>query len=639
MRLIPVILMLLFVVACSREKVPVKKAPIPSKMPAVAEASQIARSPEGLAIFIPTQTPFTGVLKEWDEDRVTEYEITFKEGLALSREVVRNTSLTLDDKERKYLWDTEHHGTLLRKFGIKPLVEALEARDTEAITKHLSSDFQGLVPATDAQVRREISGLGTTSRWDQTKTNHKPFGRDGFIEWLQGLLGQFGKDPKARISLMQFAPVKRYELEGLWRGNVQVKFFGETEPGEPRELVMYIDIEINKPTEEGLTSGQWLMAGKITRLKESQAEHYLMKDVATERGINVLELQDNWLRDPGNAKANTGGVFVCDFNHDGVQDFMLTDSRLPRGYKLYRGDTHGQFMDVGEAMGFKPAHAFIAAWIDLDGDGWEDVVINTGQIYRNLKGKKFEEVTSQSNLKLVGDLQRTGSFTYHAVADYDGDGLMDIYLFRVDSQPFKGTWIDGKVGHNAGNQLLRNKGDWQFEDVTKKTRTDGGMRSTFSSVWLDANNDNRPDLYVIHEYGNGILLINKPDGTFEERELADSAADFGSMGLASGDFDNDGNIDLYVASMYSKSGKRVIGNLKKDAYKEEVMLKLKRMVAGSQMYRNLGDLKFDPVGKKLDLVGIGWAYAPAMTDLDNDGFLDIHATSGFMSRTRDKPDG
>ena len=46
-----------------------------------------------------------------------------------------------------------------------------------------------------------------------------------------------------------------------------------------------------------------------------------------------------------------------------------------------------------------------------------------------------------------------------------------------------------------------------------------------------------------------------------------------------------------------------------------------------------------PVGKKLDLAGIGWAYAPAMTDLDNDGFLDIHATTGFMSRTRDKPDG
>ena len=87
------------------------------------------------------------------------------------------------------------------------------------------------------------------------------------------------------------------------------------------------------------------------------------------------------------------------------------------------------------------------------------------------------------------------------------------------------------------------------------------------------------------------------------------------------------------------SGNRVIGNLKDDSYDDEVMLKLKRMVAGSQLYRNLGDLKFDPVGKKLDLSGIGWAYAPALTDLDNDGFLDLYATSGFMSRSRDKPDG
>ena len=85
MRLIPVILVLLLMVACSRNKTPVKKAPTPPKMPVVAEASQIARSPDGLAIFIPTQTPFTGILKEWDEARVTEYEITFKDGLVLDR--------------------------------------------------------------------------------------------------------------------------------------------------------------------------------------------------------------------------------------------------------------------------------------------------------------------------------------------------------------------------------------------------------------------------------------------------------------------------------------------------------------------------------------------------------------------------
>jgi hypothetical protein len=477
------------------------------------------------------------------------------------------------------------------------------------------------------------------SRWELKDGQRKALDRAGFVGWLKDLMGEFGKDPQAKIALMEFAPVTRFELDKMWRGNVEVRFWGETEPGKPLEVVVYLDVTMSQPTEDRLGAGGWLKSAEVTRLKVSRAERFLMKDVAADRGINVRELKDNWLDEPDQVSSNTGGVFVCDFNHDGVPDFLLTDARLPRGYKLYRGDPKGQFADVGDVLGFNPKHAFIGSWMDLDGDGWEDLLLNTGQIFRNLKGEKFEEVTQKSNLFQVGNLRQTGAFTYHAVADYDGDGRLDIYLFRVDSQPLNGTWIDGKVGHNARNQLLRNKGSWQFEDVTAKTKTDGGARSTFSSVWLDANNDNRPDLYVIHEYGNGVLLINKPDGTFEQRELADRAADFGSMGLASGDFDNDGQIDLYVASMYSKSGNRVIGNLKPDAYQPEVMAKLKRMVAGSQLYQNLGGLKFEPVGKKFDVHGIGWAYAPTLVDIDNDGFLDLHTTTGFMSRTRDKPDG
>ena len=58
-----------------------------------------------------------------------------------------------------------------------------------------------------------------------------------------------------------------------------------------------------------------------------------------------------------------------------------------------------------------------------------------------------------------------------------------------------------------------------------------------------------------------------------------------------------------------------------------------------QLYQNNGNLEFQPVGKQYDVIGIGWAYAPTLADLDNDGFLDIHATTGFISRTRDKPDG
>src|SRR5207244_7748640 len=64
--------------------------------------------------------------------------------------------------------------------------------------------------------------------------------------------------------------------------------------------------------------------------------------------------------------------------------------------------------------------------------------------------------------------------------------------------------------------------------------------------------------------------------------------DFGSMGAAAGDVDNDGNIDLYVANMYSKAGNRVISNVAGETYPEEITATLRSFVAGSQLHRNLG---------------------------------------------------
>jgi hypothetical protein len=91
--------------------------------------------------------------------------------------------------------------------------------------------------------------------------------------------------------------------------------------------------------------------------------------------------------------------------------------------------------------------------------------------------------------------------------------------------------------------------------------------------------------------------------------------------------------------MYSKAGSRIIGNVLPNTYPEEVMAKMRSFVSGSQLWQNRGGLKFEPVGKKLHVNGVGWAYGAALVDLDNDGWLDLFATCGFVSQSRTEPDG
>jgi hypothetical protein len=273
----------------------------------------------------------------------------------------------------------------------------------------------------------------------------------------------------------------------------------------------------------------------------------------------------------------------------------------------------------------------VACWIDIDGDGWDDLVL-ANRVFRNREGKRFEDYTDRARLRLPPD---TISLV---VADYDRDGKLDLYATRTGSGTAS-SWLDGRSGHDAGNHLFRNLGGWQFEDVTAKAGAGGGQRSTFTAVWFDANNDGWPDLYVTNEFGNALLLENRGDGTFRERTLGQGDLDFGTMGAAAGDLDNDGNIDIYSADMYSKAGTRVISNIPPGVYPEGLMSKLRRFVAGSQVHLNKGSFRFEQAGVALQVNAVGWPYGAALADLDNDGWLDVFATAGHMSRDRNKPDG
>jgi hypothetical protein len=463
-------------------------------------------------------------------------------------------------------------------------------------------------------------------------------GRDEFVARLLEHRARFAaKSPGVQLVVKTLRPQHGRDLEGQWEGLAVLRLFGEAQPGQPCEVLVNLSYEVVRPTRERLAKPGWLRAAGVRQSLVGRASRFLMADVTRERGLDPSRLHDNWKEHPDSPSSRliaSGGVFVCDFDRDGVLDLLITDIS---GYTLYQGGRNGQFRDVTKEMGLphiNPNEAGlsgVACWIDIDGDGWEDLLLG-GRVFRNMGGKRFEDYTARTRLALPRD---TVSLV---VADYDGDGLLDLYATRTGMGK-SGSWLSEWSSQDAGNRLFRNLGDWQFEDVTKKSNAAAGRRSTFTAVWLDANNDGRPDLHVINEFGNGVLLVNQGDGTFREQALGPGPVDFGSMGVAAGDVDNDGNIDIYCANMYSKAGTRVISNLPNGAYPAAVMAKLRRFVAGSQLHMNKGGLRFEQVGSPMQVNAVGWAYGPVLADLDNDGWLDLFATAGQISRDRSKPDG
>jgi hypothetical protein len=537
------------------------------------------------------------------------------------------------ESQSEYLWEIESHGNKLARtnYGLKAFGVALSHADWKAFDGLLASGFQGETLGKPLEEIRLANESCDVVRKQESGSPRQKLNRQEFIDQFREFRALFHQQPKVGIALMKLSPVRHEDMQGLWRGSCQLRMYGDADPGKPAEVMLYLEYTVPEPTEENLTKPGWLQGASIVQVQIAKAPRYLFRDVTAERGIDSGKLYDNW-RPGTKLRPNTGGVYLFDFNRDGILDMLVTDLNA---VVLYQGLPGGKFRDVTSEVGLPltlPSPSESCGVVDLDGDGWEDIILGD-HIYQNLEGKGFQDVTSICNLRLPRD--GVGI----AIADYDRDGLLDLYITRPGEKK-KDSWLTGTSGDpNKGNQLWRNKGHFNFENVTVKTGTAAGNRSTFTAVWLDANNDGWPDLYVINEFGNGVLLVNNGDGTFREVKMTGGAGDFGSMGVTCGDINNDNHIDIYCANMYSKAGSRVIGNVTPGTYPDEIMAKIKSFVKGSQLWENRGDLKFEPMAQKYQVAGVGWAYGPALVDLDNDGWLDLYATAGFVSQSRTEPDG
>ncbi len=251
----------------------------------------------------------------------------------------------------------------------------------------------------------------------------------------------------------------------------------------------------------------------------------------------------------------------------------------------------GRFRDIGHLVGVNRLNQSGGSIMDdFDNDGWLDLAVTTFDqaqsmsLYRNRGDGRFEECTESAGISdQLGGLNCVQT-------DYNNDGLLDIYIMR-------GAWLPMEIRPT----LLRNDGNWHFTDVTKEAGLLDPVNSN-AAQWADYDNDGWLDLFVCCEQQSHRLYRNLGNGTFEEvgikAGLLRDGQTFGK-GCAWIDYDNDDYPDLFIN------------------YLEGV----------GQLYHNNRDGTFNNVTSSLGIDGPHHGFSCWAWDFNNDGWLDIFATS------------
>jgi hypothetical protein len=330
------------------------------------------------------------------------------------------------------------------------------------------------------------------------------------------------------------------------------------------------------------------------------------------------------------------GVAIFDYNRDGLMDILLVNGssfdlldhpRLPRTFsRLYRNNGDGTFTDVTRESGLiNEGWGMGVAAADYDNDGHTDVFITNfgaNALFHNNGNGTFTNVTHEAGLE--GGNWSTGC----AWGDADGDGRLDLYVARyVDfdrariPRPGSGTYcfyrgVPVACGPRGlpglADLYYHNEGNGKFREVSRDAGImDSDKAYGFSVVYCDFDNDGWPDIFVANDSMPNYLWHNKGNGTFEEIGLEAGCALTGdgrpqsSMGIALGDYNNDGWMDLLVTT-----------------FSEDY----------NTLYRNRGG-QFDDVTFEAGLGTSSFSqlsWGAGFFDIDNDGWKDLFVANGHI---------
>lgn len=482
-------------------------------------------------------------------------------------------------------------------------------------------------------------------------------GRAGIAAFWRGPSGRFARRTEAHVK------IEALELLGRTRARARMRYEVEGTDRRGKHL-----------SERGWISAGWVMVGQgktarslLTDLRPLRAERVrgpgtLFQERARARGLHLVGKPDPRFAPPSKAlryqviRHAIGGASTGDADGDGWDDVLLTTGEE---LALFLNQGDGSFRNATQDCGLGGIrHANATVFADFDNDGDQDLYVarfyGRNLLFRNEGQGRFRDVTRDSGLA------RDDMTAVLAVADFDNDGKLDLYLGRFLDARREVPDMILYTRNGAPNKLYKGVGGLRFVDVSKGSGADD-VGLTLGIGVADYDEDGDQDIYLTNDYGRNVLLRNRGNGTFEDATLAtNTLAISGGMSSSWGDYDNDGRLDIYVSSIRSnqrwfsqdlniRSYVLNIVQSKRRARLQALFLDVRKhlgaawdqvgdiSLGGNYLLRQKPDRTFENVADAAGVRPQGWYWSSGFFDVDNDGRLDILAVDGWISG-KDKTD-